>query len=103
VVEANVALLAEDSADGEAVNIGSTGTIEINTLAEEIRDHLAPELELEYADRHDADTEHTHADTGKARELLGYEPTYTIREGVEQFVEWYRANREWYEPLVRVS
>jgi UDP-glucose 4-epimerase len=103
VVEANVTLLSEDGADGEAVNVGSTDNIEILTLAEEIRDQLAPDLEIEFADRHDADAEHTHADTAKAAELLGYEPTYTIREGVEAFVEWYRANREWYEPLVRSS
>ena len=100
VVEANVALLEEDAADGEALNIGSTDNIEILTLAEEIRDQIAPELELEFADRHDADAEHTHADSSKAGELLGYEPTRTIREGVEEFIEWYRANREWYEPLV---
>jgi UDP-glucose 4-epimerase len=35
--------------------------------------------------------------------LLGYEPTHTIREGVGAFIKWYRANREWYEPLVRSS
>jgi UDP-glucose 4-epimerase len=103
IVEANVTLLEVDSADGEALNIGSTDNIEILTLAEEIRDQIAPELELEFAERHDADAEHTHADTGKARELLGYEPTYTIREGVGEFIEWYRANREWYEELVRSS
>jgi UDP-glucose 4-epimerase len=102
-VAANVTLLSEDAADGEALNIGSTDNIEILTLAEEIRDQLAPELELEFADRHDADAEHTHADSSKARELLDYEPTRTIREGVAEFVEWYRENREWYEPLVRAS
>ncbi|MCQ4333846.1 SDR family oxidoreductase [Natronomonas sp. F2-12] len=103
VVGANVTLLSADAADGAALNIGSTDNIEILTLAEEIRDQLAPELELEFAERHDADAEHTHADSSKARELLGYEPTRTIREGVAEFVEWYRENREWYEPLVRAS
>jgi len=34
---------------------------------------------------------------------LGYEPTYDIRDGVSQFIDWYRDNREWYEPLVRAS
>jgi len=103
VIGANLTLLSEDSADGEAVNIGSTDTIEIRTLAREVRDQLAPELELEFADRYEADADHTHADVSKARELLGYEPSYTVREGVEAFVEWYRANRDWYEPLVRSS
>jgi UDP-glucose 4-epimerase len=101
MVKANVILLSEDAADGEALNIGSTDNIEILTLAEEIRDQLAPELEIEFAERHDA--EHTHADNSKTSELLGYEPSRTIREGVAEFVEWYRANREWYEPLIRES
>jgi UDP-glucose 4-epimerase len=103
VIEANVALLDTDAADGEAVNVGSTDTVEIRDLAATVRDQLAPELELAYDDRHDADAEHTHADTSKARRLLGYEPAYSISEGVAAFVEWYRANRDWYEPLVLAS
>jgi UDP-glucose 4-epimerase len=103
VVRANETLLQTDAADGEFLNVGSTDNIEIRVLAEEIRDQLAPELELEYDERHDADAEHTHADISKAAELIGYEPTTTIREGVEKFTEWYRENRDWYEPLVRQS
>ena len=103
VIEANRTLLDTDAADGEAVNIGSTDNIEIRTLAEEIRDQLAPDLELEYAERYDADAEHTHADTSKAEDLLAYDPDHTIREGVAKFIEWYEANREWYEPLVLSS
>jgi UDP-glucose 4-epimerase len=103
VVAANRALLREDAADGTAVNVGSTDTIEIRELAAEVRDAIDPSLEFEYAERYDADAEHTHADVSRARELLGYEPTYTIREGVEAFIDWYRDNRAWYEPLVRGS
>jgi len=100
IVEGNLSLLETAAADGEAMNVGSSGNIEIETLAEEIRDQLAPDLELKYDERHDADAEHTHADVSKAGELIGYEPTYTIREGVSKFVDWYRENRDWYEPLV---
>jgi UDP-glucose 4-epimerase len=103
VIAANRTLLSTDAADGEFMNIGSTDTIEIRTLGMEIRDQLAPDFDLEYDDRHDADAEHTHADTSRANELLDYEPTTSIREGVEQFVAWYRENRDWYEPLVLES
>ena len=103
VLGVNRTLLHSEAADGEAVNVGSTDTIEIRTLAAEIRDQLAPESDLEFADRYDADADHTHADTAKAARLLDYDPGHTIREGVAAFVEWYRANREWYEPLVRSS
>jgi UDP-glucose 4-epimerase len=103
IIDANRTLMNSDAADGEAVNIGSTDNIEIRTLAKEIRDQLAPELDIKYAERYEADAEHTHADTSKAQELLDYNPEHTIREGVEKFIEWYRANREWYEPLVLSS
>ena len=103
VMGVNRTVLHSDAADGEAVNVGSTDTIEIRTLAAEIRDQLAPELDLEFADRYDADADHTHVDTAKAARLLDYDPGHTIREGVAAFIEWYRANREWYEPLVLAS
>lgn len=103
IVTANRTLLDTDAADGEVLNIGSTDNIDILSLAEKVRDLLAPGLEIEFADRHAADAEHTHADTSKAANLIGYEPTRTIGEGVESFVEWYRDNQEWYEPLVRES
>jgi len=57
-------------------------------------------LDLEYTDAFDADADHTHASIEKANELIGYEPTHTIREGVDAFIDWYRDNHEWYEPLV---
>ena len=101
VVDVNRALLTDDSANGEVLNVGSTGTITIQELAETVRDELAPDLEVEYTEGYDIDADATHADIEKASDLLGYEPSRTIREGVGEFIDWYRDNRDWYEPLVR--
>ncbi|MFB6151955.1 MAG: GDP-mannose 4,6-dehydratase [Haloarculaceae archaeon] len=100
VVRVNRTLMETDAADGEVMNVGSTDNIDIRTLAEEVRDQVAPDLDVEHAEGYDVDAEHTHADTTKAEDLVGYEPTTTIREGVEAFIDWYRENRDWYEPLV---
>jgi UDP-glucose 4-epimerase len=102
-VEANLALLETDAADGEVMNIGSTDNISIIELARTIRDIIDPSLDIEFDERYEADAEHTHADTSKAHELIGYEPTTTIEEGARKFVEWYRENEDWYDPLVRRS
>jgi UDP-glucose 4-epimerase len=69
VVDANLTLLETDAADGETMNIGSTDNIDIQTLAEEVRDQLAPDLELEFADRHDADADHTHVEGPRGARL----------------------------------
>ena len=103
VVDANRTLLDNSSADGEILNVGSTDTIDIETLARTVRDQLAPELELAYGERSQADAEHTHADVTLAGELLDYEPSVTIPDGVGLFIEWYRENRDWYESLVLAS
>ncbi|ARS90824.1 GDP-mannose 4,6-dehydratase [Natrarchaeobaculum aegyptiacum] len=100
IVEANRSLLETDAADGEAMNVGSTGNITIEELAEHIVEETGADVDLEYAEAKEADARHTHADVSKATDLIGYEPTTTIREGVSRFVDWYRENRDWYEPLV---
>lgn len=103
IVDVNQTLLTMDTADGEVINVGSTDNIEIVELARVIRDQIDPSLELTFDERHEADAEHTHADTTKASELLDYDPSYTIREGVTEFINWYEQNRSWYEPLVQNS
>ncbi|MFB1065827.1 GDP-mannose 4,6-dehydratase [Natrinema sp. H-ect4] len=100
IVEANLELLETDAADGEVMNIGSTGTITIQELAEYIIDETGANVTIEYTAAKEADARHTHADVSKASELIGYEPSTSIRDGVSCFVDWYRANRQWYEPLV---
>lgn len=100
VVSANQAILTTDAGDGEVINVGSSDNISIEALAMEIRDQIAPSLEVEHAPRNEADAEHTHADVSKACSLLGYEPNISIRNGVGKFIKWYNKNRNWYEPLV---
>jgi len=100
ILDANHRLLTDDSADGEAMNIGSTDNISITALAEAVRDAIDPTLEIKYTDARDGDAEHTHANIEKATKLIGYEPTRDIREGVDEFISWYEQNRDWYEPLV---
>ena len=34
----------------------------------------------------------TYADINKAKSKLGYAPTTSLKDGLEQFVEWYRAD-----------
>ncbi len=103
IVEANLALLDTRAADGEVVNVGSTRTITIEELAEHVVAETGANVEPTYTDPKEGDARHTHADVTKARNLLAYEPSTGIREGVSRFVDWYRANREWYEPLVQRS
>lgn len=103
VVDANETLLTTDAADGEILNIGSGGRITIEELATVIRDEIDPDLDIIYDDPREGDAEHTHADITKAGDVIDYEPSVSIKEGARRFVEWYRSNQEWYDPLIRQS
>jgi UDP-glucose 4-epimerase len=103
IVEANLRLLDTDAADGETMNLGSTDNITINDLARFVIEKTGADVEPVYESPRDADAPHTHADISKASELIDYEPTTDIREGVAAFIDWYRANESWYDPLVSRS
>jgi len=103
IAAANERLLETSAADGEVVNVGSGDRITVEKLASVIRDEIDPSLEIVYDDPREGDAEHTHADVSKAADLLGYEPSVSIVEGARLFVEWYRENQDWYDPLVRQS
>jgi UDP-glucuronate 4-epimerase len=50
---------------------------------------------IEQKPAHPADVPATWADIGKARTLLNWEPQITLEDGVNNLVEWYRAEQSW--------
>jgi UDP-N-acetylglucosamine 4-epimerase len=63
-------------------------------IQESLREVLPslPEQKPVYRDFRAGDVRHSLADITKARSLLGYEPTHTIREGLRLAMSFYRQN-----------
>ena len=76
--------------DFEVFNLGTTKTIGIEELISMLGKELGAEVKVDRMPRQQGDVVATHADIGKAKEALGYEPRVGIREGIRLFVEWYR-------------
>jgi UDP-N-acetylglucosamine/UDP-N-acetylgalactosamine 4-epimerase len=55
-------------------------------------DASMPDQKPLYRDFRPGDVRHSLADIGKARHLLGYGPTHSIKVGLEQAMGWYRRN-----------
>jgi nucleoside-diphosphate-sugar epimerase len=90
-VQANLkAAEAAPEACGEAFNVAYGGRITLLELLEEIADILGTAVVPEHAPPRDGDIRHSQADIGKAETLLGYRPENTVRQGLEQTVEWFR-------------
>lgn len=87
-IQANLKAIESD-ATGEVLNVGCGDSITINTLVDELNEILGTDIEPEYTDPRPGDVPHSKADISKPRELIGYDPVVTFREGLERTVEWF--------------
>jgi UDP-N-acetylglucosamine 4-epimerase len=94
-VQANIrAALAPKEAQGQVFNVAVGSRTSLNELFALLRDGLG-ERQVHYSrdpvrgDFRPGDMRHSLADIGKAERLLGYEPTFSIGEGIEQALPWY--------------
>ena len=98
VVQANLlAARAEDEAAvNEVYNVAYGERTTLNELFLLIREQVArfrpdvARLVPVYRDFRPGDVRHSLADTGKARKLLGYDPTHSVRDGLAEAAAWYR-------------
>jgi UDP-glucose 4-epimerase len=89
IVQANLKAATTDRI-GSAYNVGTGETVTIQELAETIVDVTDSNSEITYIKGRDGDIRHSLADISAIRSDLGYEPTISLREGIEQTVGWYR-------------
>ncbi len=79
----------------EIINLGGHEVITINNLIKLIEDVVGRKAIIQYGPADPADMRSNWADVSKAGELLGWEPQFNMRAGIEKLVEWYNAEREW--------
>jgi UDP-N-acetylglucosamine 4-epimerase len=107
VVQANLlaALASSSAAVGEVYNVAIGERTSLNELHSALRELLTPHApdsvpqDPMYRDFRPGDVRHSQADICKARRLLGYAPSHTLRQGLEAALPWYLAT---YAPRERV-
>lgn len=97
VIQMNeLAMLTEDpKAVNQVYNTAVGDRTNLNELVTYLKEFLSvydPRIagvEVIHGPNRQGDIPHSLASVDKARELLGYEPTHRIREGLKEAVEWY--------------
>src|SRR5215208_5592019 len=79
----------------QIINLGGHEVITINNLIRLIEAVIGKKADVQYGPPNPADMFTNWADVSKAGELLGWEPQFDMRMGVEKLVEWYNTEREW--------
>jgi dTDP-glucose 4,6-dehydratase len=87
---------------GQTFNLGSGQEISVGGLVELVGEILDKELRIEHDQRRDrpeaSEVDRLVADSTRAREVLGWEPTVPLREGVRRTVEWIGATQQAVHP-----
>lgn len=79
----------------EIINLGGHEVITINNLIKLLEEVIGKKADVQYGPPNPADMFTNWADVTKAGELLGWEPQFSMRAGVEKLVEWYNDERGW--------
>ena len=100
VLQANHLALStnEPYAFNQVFNVACGERIELKDLIQILKDKLAEidasigKVEILYGEERKGDVKHSLASIEKAQKLLGYAPTHTYLQGIEESINWYKEN-----------
>lgn len=93
VIEANLkACKASSKVAGEAFNIAYGGREYLIDVYNSLCKALGKDIEPIFGPDRAGDIKHSNADISKAKEMLGYDPSWSFEKGIEAAIEWYREN-----------
>ncbi|MTI30681.1 SDR family oxidoreductase [Xanthovirga aplysinae] len=98
VIQANqlAALTESKEAINTVYNVACGENTSLNELVEAIKEYLGlfdesvKNIHVNYGPERKADVKHSLASIEKAKELLGYQPTHSFQEGLNESIDWYR-------------
>jgi nucleoside-diphosphate-sugar epimerase len=79
----------------EIINLGGHEVISINELVTLTEELTGKKAVVQHGSPNLADMRTNQADVSKARQLLGWEPQFTLRMGLKNLIDWYNAERDW--------
>jgi len=95
VIQANVKAALSKEADGKVINVARFERTTINELARKIGRLLGLEkVDPVYEPSRPGDVKHSLADISMAQRLMGYEPRFSIDEGLKITVEYFKSTAD---------
>jgi dTDP-glucose 4,6-dehydratase len=94
IVNGFIAIAETQSTIGEEINIASQQEISIGQLAREIIDQINPKAIITSEDirmrPEKSEVERLLGSNEKIRRLTGWQPEYTLKQGIQDTIEWFR-------------
>ena len=91
VIEANLkACKASSEVAGEAFNIAYGGREYLIDVYNSLCKALGKDIKPIFGPNRKGDIKHSNADISKAKEMLGYNPSWSFETGIDAAIEWYK-------------
>lgn len=74
----------------EVINLGESKTTSLEELVCILEDAIGKKAQIKTLPMQDGDVLQTYADISKAQTILGYLPSTDFKDGISDFVEWYK-------------
>ena len=91
-VEGLIRLMASPHEVTGPINLGNPHEISVGELAERVTALVNPDSTVEYRDLPVDDPQQRQPDITRAREILGWEPTVPLDQGLAKTVDWFTEN-----------
>ena len=89
VVDATVLGIEKETANNQVFNVGTGVATDVITVATELSNNYGIQVPITISGNYRlGDIRHNYADITKARQLLGFEPKVSFKEGLKQFTDW---------------
>ncbi|WP_282134425.1 SDR family oxidoreductase [Seonamhaeicola maritimus] len=91
-VQANIkGFFASEAAGNDVYNIACGERIDLNRLWNDLKIAAGSDIEAVYGPPRPGDVRDSLADISKAQQLLGYEPQFTVTEGLQLTWDWFNS------------
>jgi UDP-glucuronate 4-epimerase len=91
IVDGVTSAMTFDFSGFEIINLGRSEPVILSDMIKALETALGKKARIEHKPFQTGDMPYTYAGIDKARQLLKYNPRTSFQEGVNRFVEWYRA------------
>ncbi len=90
VIQANMRAAISTKSDGHVVNVAYGHRFTLTQLANKIIEELASKSTIEYLDFRKGDVLHSLADLSTTKELIDYDPQFSLSEGLSKTISFYK-------------
>tara|TARA_Y100001968_G_scaffold165326_1_gene151313 strand:+ start:238 stop:1242 length:1005 start_codon:yes stop_codon:yes gene_type:complete len=93
-VDATIEILKNPKASGKIIHIGSGKEKTILSITKNVASLMDYKKEFKFIKDRIGDVKRHCAEVNEAKELIGWEPKTTFKDGIEETVEWYKCHPE---------